>query len=137
MKKIILSIVAAISLMFCFGCSSKSGNLREITYSEFADMIKNKESFVIYIGSATCSHCADFQPTLKKVIKDNDLTVYYIDRSKLTNAQSEEVSKKVDLKGTPTLCNIIEGRAETSTNLVGTKTYDETVEYFEIAGYIE
>lgn len=137
MKRILLTVIAVVSLFFCFGCSFKSGELKEITYSEFADMVKNKESFVIYVGSSTCSHCADFKPILEQVIKDYGLTVYYIDKSKLTNAQSNEVTKKVDLQGTPTLCNIIEGKAETSTNLVGYKEYEDTVTYFEVIGYIE
>lgn len=137
MKKVLIILISTISLFLCFGCSFSKGKIEEISYDDFADKVKNKESFVIYVGSATCSHCEEFKPVLEEVVKDNGLTIYYIDNSKLTEAQQTQVKKKVDLKGTPTLCNIKDGKADTSTNLVGSKDYDSTVEYFEIIGYIE
>lgn len=137
MKKILLVLVSTISLFLCLGCSIGGGKIKEISYDDFADMVQNKESFVIYVGSATCSHCEEFRPVLEEVAHDNNLIIYYIDNSKLTDAQKNQVSKKVDLKGTPTLCNIKEGKAEVSTNLVGSKDYDQTVEYFKTIGYIE
>lgn len=137
MKKILLTIALLGTVFLSFGCTKKNSNLVEISYSEFADKVKNRESFVVYVGSATCSHCSEFKPTLEKVIKENGLTVYYLDRSKFTSAQDSAVKDKVQLQGTPTLCNIVEGNAQNDTNLVGTKDYDSTVEYFEVIGYIE
>ena len=130
MKKIFLSLIA---LFLLVGCSNGTA-YKEITYNEFASQVKSKETFVIFIGSATCSHCDDFKPILSQVIEDYDLDVKYIDLSKVSEAQYSEVKKKVDLSGTPTLSYIEEGNCDTSKNLVGSNTYDDTVEYFKSIG---
>ena len=139
MKKILFILISACTLFMCMGCSfnSSKGSVVEISYSEFAQKVKNRESFVIYVGSATCGHCSTFLPTLEKVVEENELTVYYIDKSKLTTSQSNEVSKKVALQGTPTLCSINAGKADTNNNLVGAKDYDTTLKFFKTIGYIE
>ena len=139
MKKILFIVISAFSLFMCMGCSlnTQKGSVVEISYNEFAQKIKNRESFVIYVGSATCGHCSTFLPTLEKVVKDNGITVYYIDNSKLTTNQSNAVKKKVNLQGTPTVCNIKSGKADINNNLVGAKDYDTTLTFFKNAGYVE
>ena len=93
MKKILLSLLAIFLLVGC-----KSGTAyQEVTYNQFADLVKAKESFVIFIGSATCSHCDSFKPTLSKVIEKYDLDVKYIDLSKVSEAQYNEVKNKYDI----------------------------------------
>lgn len=139
MKKVLFILISAFTLFMCMGCSlnSEKGNVVEISYNEFAQKIKNRESFVIYVGSATCGHCSTFLPTLEKVVEEKELTVYYIDKSKLTTNQSNAVTKKVDLQGTPTLCSIKDGKADTNNNLVGAKDYDTTLKFFKATGHIE
>lgn len=139
MKKILFIVISSLTLFMAMGCSFNSlkGKVEEISYNEFAQKIKNRESFVIYVGSATCGHCSTFLPTLEKVVKENGLTVYYIDKSKLTTNQSNAVTKKVSLQGTPTLCSIKDGKSDINNNLVGAKDYDTTVKFFKTAGYIE
>lgn len=133
MKRLLLSLVGIFLLV---GCSSGT-SYKEITYNQFANKVKAKETFVIFIGSAKCSHCDDFKPTLSKVIEEYDLDVYYIDVSKVSEAQYKEIKEKVNLEGTPTISYIEEGYCDEDNNLVGANTYEDTVEYFKTIGYIK
>lgn len=133
MKKILFSLIAMFLLV---GCSSGT-SYREVTYNQFANKIKEKKTFVIFVGSAQCSHCDEFKPTLTRVIDDFDLDVDYIDVSKVSQSQYNEMKKKIGLEGTPTLSFIEEGNCDTSKNLIGNSSYENTVEFFEKNGFIK
>lgn len=48
--------------------------------SELVEMIKNKETFVVYFGFPTCPWCRSVVPTLVEVANDLDVdTIYYVD----------------------------------------------------------
>ena len=64
MKKIL--IVLVIFSFMLTGCSENK-ELIDISYDELSEKINKKESFVLYVGSSSCSHCADFKPILEKV----------------------------------------------------------------------
>ena len=130
MKKILI----VISLFLLTGCSSNS--LRNINFKEFKNKIESKESFAVYISRTGCTHCENYEPTLKKVLKDNKIKIYKIDLAKLQQSEETSVKNKVKLEGTPTLIYINKGSADTKNALIGETTYDNTVDFFKEIGMI-
>lgn len=135
MKKILIIIVALFSLVLT-GCN-KSKDLIGISYDELASKIENKESFVLYVGSSSCSHCADYRPKLEKIINKYKLEVYYIDMANLSEAKYNSVMKKVDGEGTPTTVYLEEGKTKSSPRIEGDRELEDIKEFFEDLGYIK
>ena len=123
--------------LFLTGCGNKITTYDEIDYNEYSSLIEAKEDFVLYIGSATCSHCLSFKPTLEKIIEKYQLDVKYIDISKLTDTEYEVLKNKTKLQGTPTVVFIEDGVVQTSPKIVGAVDYTVAVEKFKESGYIK
>lgn len=128
MKKIIIMALSLICITLT-GCSG-SKDLVEIDYNELANKIENEESFVLYVGSSECSHCADYRPTLEKIIYEHKLDVYYINLAKLSDAKRKAVLDKVDAEGTPMTVYIEKGKTKSEPRVEGARDYDTTLEFF-------
>ena len=81
MKKI---IVLLLSLFLISSCSSRvkidEKNHKEVLYDVIEQKISNKETFVFYVGSESCSSCDDYSKSLKSYFdKNNDDVIYYLD----------------------------------------------------------
>lgn len=127
MKKVLMLLVSVLLLTGCsFGTS-----LKKITYDELNQKMKNKETFVLYIGSKDCSHCAEFKPTLETVIKKYKLEVYYIDMSLVSEEQYNAVKEKTGLNGTPTVLVVEKGKSKSTDRIVGTKDEESVIEFFK------
>ena len=73
------------------------------------DMIKNEESFVLFIGSTSCTHCDAFKVTINKVVENYDVDIKYIDISKLNNNELSSLQSKFPFSGTPTTISACTG----------------------------
>lgn len=129
MKKILIIVLSLICITLT-GCSS-SKDLMEISYDELSDKIKNEESFVLYVGSSECSHCAEYRPILEKIIYKYKLDVYYINLAKLSDAKRKSVLKKIDAEGTPMTVYIEKGKTKKEPKVEGERDYDTTLEFFK------
>lgn len=129
MKKIVLLIIAVFALTLT-GCSNDK-ELINISYDDLSEKIRNKESFVLYVGSSECSHCAEFKPILEKVVNKYNLDVYYINMANISAAKYNAVMKKVDGKGTPITVYIKDGKTESSPRIEGESDYETIVEFFK------
>lgn len=129
MKKIIIIIAIIFSLSLLTGCGKtdaqkfkeeyesinneeiygnkarelnidKDNNIVYKTDQEIVDMIKNKETFVVYFGFAKCPWCRSVLPSLLEVSKDLGLDkLYYVDVSEIrdtleVNDDNEVVTTK-------------------------------------------
>lgn len=130
-------VCSLIMVMFLPGCGNKITTYDEIDYSEYSSLIEAKENLVLYIGSANCSHCLNFKPTLEKIIEKYQLDVKYIDISTLTDKEYEVLKNKTKLQGTPTVVFIEEGVVQTSPKIVGAVDYTTALEEFKESGYIK
>jgi predicted bacteriocin transport accessory protein len=74
MKKFWLAIL----LIFITGCNYIN-SYQEISLSTLEKKVNNKDSFVLIIGSSTCSHCETYKYTIDEIIKENQINIYYID----------------------------------------------------------
>ncbi len=78
----------------------KDNNIVYKTDQEIVDMIKNKETFVVYFGFAKCPWCRSVLPSLLEVSKDLGLDkLYYVDVSEIrdtleVNDDNEVVTTK-------------------------------------------
>lgn len=139
MKKIFLVLIVALStILMVSGCNKKITTYEEINYSDFKNKIENKESFVLFVGSSTCSACDKYKVTLDKFIKDYQVQIYYIDISKMNSDQMSEFMTVINFSSTPTTVFITDGVEKTVYNrIVGALSYSKIVSKFEKAGYIK
>lgn len=137
--KYLLQVCLVLCLIITVGCKKKVTTYIEITYDEFKQMIENKESFPLFVGSNQCSHCDDYKITLNEFIKDYHVKVYYIDIAKMEKEQYNEFVTYVNFGGsTPTTVFITDGVEKTTYNrIVGALSYSKIESKFEKAGYIK
>lgn len=129
MKKIFIVVIALLCITLT-GCK-KSKDLIEISYDELATKIENKDSFILYVGSSECSHCAEFRPTLESIIYKYNLEVYYINMAKLSASKRKAVLDKIDGEGTPTTVYLEKGKTKANPRVEGAMNYDTTLEFFK------
>lgn len=134
MKKILIVIM----LLFMVGCSSKYDGYTELSYDELKQKYENKDTFVLVLGSETCSACAKYKGTMESVIKDKKIEIFYLDADKLVEEQYNKIKSKLGGQySTPTTIFIKNG-LETSTydRILGSAGYSEVIENLKRLGYI-
>jgi len=142
MKKILIIFIGIIT-MFTVGCGR--GSVEEITFSQYEQMMENKESFILFVGSKTCSHCTEFKITLERVIEDYNVDFKYIDISNFNADEKKIFSENIRFDGTPTTVFIQEGKdnscrlmsCDDTKRIEGAQNYDTIVEILKNNGYIK
>ncbi|MDD3341787.1 MAG: thioredoxin domain-containing protein [Bacilli bacterium] len=133
MKKLLLLFVP---FLFLLGCTKTT--YKEISMKELNTMIDTKESFALFIGATSCSHCDTYKGTLKKVIKDYDVEVYYIDIDNLSADENSTLKSIASYTGTPTTVFIENGKEKSAySRIIGDRDYDYIVNKFKASEYIE
>lgn len=137
MKRLFLCL----SLLFIItGCAINKVEKKsyiEINYEEYVSKMKNQDSYILYIGSAKCTHCREFVPILKDVITDYNLEVYYIDAAKMTLEQVAIVWDETSIGGTPTIVFVTDGKVKLFPRIEGVVSEATLVKKLKSAGYIE
>ena len=135
MKKILCAI-AILGIMFLTGCGKYTG-YTELNFNELQTKLDNKESFVLVIGSSTCSACAKYEETMKSVIKDNNVEIFFLDLEKLSETEYSKMYSKYVIISTPTTIFIKDG-LETSTydRIIGAASYSDIVSNLKKHGVI-
>lgn len=119
------------------GCFGKT-TYDEISYSKLNEMIDDKENFILFIGSSTCSACAAYEITLNDIIKEYNVDVKYIDLSKLSHDDESSLVSEFPISGTPTTVFITNGEEEDTHNRIdGNAKKSKIVEKFKENGYIK
>ena len=131
MKKILIILCA----LFLVGCSNPK--YTEISVTQFQEKLDAKESFILVIGSDTCSACKSYEPTMQKVMKDINLEIFYINFHVLSDEDYSKIYSSYVVISTPTTLFFKDG-VETSTydRIVGAVDYDEVIKKLEKLGYI-
>lgn len=136
MKKFIIYLLL---ILLATGCNftEKKQSYIEISYETYEQKMENKEDFILFIGSTTCSHCQDFKPVLENVITDYDLKIYYIDLYKTTKEQGDKIWEDTFLEGTPTIVFISKGKIKLFPRIEGYMNEENLIKQLQSAGYIE
>lgn len=135
--KYIKSFVAILFVCLICGCGSKITTFKQIDYTKYTEMKEADESYILYLGSSSCSHCQNFKPTLESIIEDYQLEVYYIDVATLTDKEYAVLKNDTKLQGTPTVVFVEDGIVQTSPKIVGAVSYTSALEKFRESGYLK
>ena len=143
MKKylmIIGGVAALLALVLIIVLSNNDINDKfiDLSFNELQAKIENGDTFPLYIGSARCAICVEFQPTLKGVIRNNDFTMYHIDLDTFSMEESAELSNMFNITGTPTILFIVDGDEPSVINrIVGKVSEEDLVASLKEQGYIK
>ena len=133
MKKIAILVTI---LFMLTGCSKTTYD--EISYSELNEKLENKEDFILFIGSSTCSACAAYEITLNDIIEEYNVDVKYIDLSKLSDGDESALVSEFPITGTPATIFITDGdEKDTHNRIDGNEKKSKIIEKFKENGYIK
>lgn len=137
MKKRVLLFLTVFTF-FITACGNKLKTYEEINYDTLINMVEEKQSFVLFIGSTECTHCDSYKSTLEEVIKKYQVRIYYVDISKLSKEENSKLKAIANFTGTPTTV-FIENGMETSMydRIDGNRPMDKVVEKLKKKGYIK
>lgn len=136
MKKI-TKILILITIIFTLtACGNKT--YKEITYDELNTKLENKESFILFIGSDTCSACSNYKVTLNQVIEKYGTEVFYLDLHNLSDKEESAITGMFPISGTPTTVFIKNGKEKDTFNrIVGSAKSEKIISKFKENGYIK
>ncbi len=136
MRKKLFAVIILALLFVLTGC--KKTTYEEVTIDELTKMVNDKESFVLVIGSETCSACESYRPVMEKVIQEYNLTINYINIYQLTDEEKAKLLTYAYYANTPTTVYFEKGVAtDTYNRIVGAVSYDKVVESLKRNGYIK
>lgn len=58
--------------------------ITSIDYDKYSELISNDDTNIIVVGQTTCSHCIAIKPALNSVAGDYDLTINYLNLTKMS-----------------------------------------------------
>ncbi len=133
MKKVLYALI--IGIFFLTGCGSRE--YKELSFNDLQLKLGNKDSFILVIGSDTCSACAKYKENMKQVMKEKKVEIFYLDLNKLNDDEYSKIYSKYVITSTPTTIFIKDG-LETSTydRIIGAADYSEIVKNLEKHGFI-
>ena len=130
MKKKIKYLLIGILALILTGCSS-SKVITDIDYSKLEEMINNKESFILEVVQTGCSHCEEFSPRFKAVLKTNDEEAYSLNLYNMTDDELKKFNElTTSVSGTPTVLYFEDGK-ETSHKINGAVSNEKIEEFLE------
>ncbi len=130
-KKIFLFLIIILGLT---GCSS---NLKKISYSDLQQMIKENKTFILEVSQDGCSHCEQYSPIIKQVLKDNNLTAYNLNITYISKKDYNKFNEKYNFEGTPTTMFFKNGKEILSSRLVGSVSSSKLTKVLERLDYIK
>ena len=130
MKKKIKYLLIGILALILTGCSS-SKVITDIDYSKLEEIIDNKESFILEVVQTGCSHCEEFSPRFKAVLKTNDEEAYSLNLYNMTDEERKKFNElTTSVSGTPTVLYFEDGK-ETSHKINGAVSNEKIKEFLE------
>ena len=130
MKKKIKYLLIGILVLILTGCSS-SKVITDIDYSKLEEMIDNKESFILEVVQTGCSHCEEFSPRFKAVLKTNDEEAYSLNLYNMTDEERKKFNElTTSVSGTPTVLYFEDGK-ETSHKINGAVSNEKIEEFLK------
>lgn len=113
------------------------GKLTDIAYSDLESMIKNNSKEIVMLGTEHCSWCLYQKPILRKIVKDYDVKINYLDLENMNEEENSKLSKlHEDLAsfGTPTFIVLENGKVTVVSS--GARGTSEMVEFLKNNGFI-
>ena len=108
MKKVKYFLLLFLSIFLFTACGSS--NFKSISYKELNKKLDNKETFFFVVTRDGCSHCEDYIPKVKEVLKEYNIVGYNLNYSDLSESEDEEFYNKYGISSTPTTVFIKDGK---------------------------
>jgi predicted bacteriocin transport accessory protein len=122
-------------LFLVTGCV-KDVKFTDITVQEIETKINNQEDFILFIGSSSCGVCEKLTPTLKKVVKEQNKEVYYIDGSLLDDDEINVIKDILFFDMTvPKVYFIKDGSYNPYDVIITNESYETVSSKFERSNY--
>ena len=133
MKKYgIMLFVLILGIIASTGCGKNY--IHEISYKEYQELIRNKETFVLEVMKNDCVACRGIRPKLQKITKKYKVEVKFIDLKKL----SQEENDSLAVSATPTIIFYTNGEEETTTaRIEGNVSEKRIIEKFKASSFIK
>ncbi|MBR0475136.1 MAG: hypothetical protein IJJ19_09060 [Erysipelotrichaceae bacterium] len=143
MKKILtVLMVMLLALAGCAGgynrnYNGKMGKITTVNEKKLKEMFDNGETFVVFAGTETCESCERFDPIVKQLVDENELTFYYFPADDYESEGVKDIIYnyfyKLDL--TPSIYIVLEGRSVDMKE--GVVDHDEMVRWLEKYEFIQ
>lgn len=130
------SLVIIMLLVFLTGCTSSV--VKNLSYKDFLSKVDKKETLILEVVQDGCSYCESFAPKFEKVLKENNLTAFKLNLSKLSDKEETEFKLKYLISGTPNVVFINEGNDTSLMHRIDGDVSEERIkEKLELNGYIK
>lgn len=137
MKKMVMLLVVCL-MVFCTACGSRLKTYTVISYDDYVEKMNDDETFPLVIGSAECSACGMYKVTMETFIENNQVEVFLIDLSKLSDEERIKLYSQINYDGTPTTVFIEKGDLTSYYNRIDGAVNLSTIEdYFRRNNYID
>lgn len=138
MKKIIMLMSVCALVLLTTGCgNNKLDSYTSITYTKFNEKKENGDSFPLVIGSSTCSACATYKVVMEQFIENNQVEIFYIDLSNVSEEEYNKLKTEISFTGTPTTVFYQEGKLTSFYNrLDGAESIEDVKKYMGENNYI-
>lgn len=134
MKKVIVITLVFVVILMLTGCTSNSNVIKEISYSDLEEKIANKDSFILEVIQTGCSHCEEFSPRLKAMLKEEKIDAYSLNLYNLKDDELDKFNKlTTSVSGTPTVLYYKDGK-ETNNRLYGAVSDEKIKEFIKKIG---
>lgn len=131
-------IAIALMVFMIQNLTTKEESLVQINYDEFVQKMTNKDNFVLCISQTTCNHCRKYKPTLRKIAKENNIKIYYIEFDLLDQQEKELFQSYLNFSATPTTVFIKNGEEQSmATRINGGKSEEYTINKLKSNGFIK
>ncbi|MGI6324651.1 MAG: thioredoxin family protein [Bacilli bacterium] len=112
--------------------------LKTITLNELEQLIEDKETFILFIGSTECGACKLFTPNLEAVLTKYKIKINYIAHNKLDNEERSNFQHLIQFDSYPTVVFFENGIENSTINrIVGAAPQNKIIEKLKDNGYIE
>ena len=112
--------------------------MKEISYNEYKNLIKSKETFILEIMRTDCSACINFKPKIKDVANNYKIEVKYINTDHISEEEKNSLFTETGITGTPTVIFYKDGAEETvASRINGSVSQDKIISKFKTNGFIK
>lgn len=124
-------LVLILVIFLISGCKGKT-NLENINYSQYKELISNKESFVLEVMKDGCVYCESLKPKLESVADKYNVNIKVINLTKLSSEDKASFTKEIGTEATPTIIFYKNGEEKSvATRIVGSVSKEKIIDKFK------
>ena len=104
----------------------------------FYHFTKEKENFILVVGSSNCPHCSDYQVTMSGIINEYGLDIKYINVANLSEKQNSKLNAKTHYNySTPVTVFFEDGKIDNTSTIRGNQSKSKVIKKLTKEGYIK